>query len=155
MINPCVHCGQNETVAGEQVCSDCARISRCAGCTIFFGNLVKPSKENPMFCDSCLELENNILFYCQGCHKQLPLFYSPNTNTLHFVVRGNFCGHCNNTCAIEARNSVDNLKSEPFMGYLEILFKQIATGNISKEMFDEAMFLNPQDVKSVPKTNNK
>lgn len=151
MKNLCLHCGEREQMDADMLCSVCADYPKCEGCQVIFGiGICKPSMENPNRCDSCLDFEDNIAFFCKGCHKRLPLFYSPNTNTLHIVVRGNWCGNCNNACAIEARRARDREETPEYIGYLGILAKQLLMGVVSQGAFDEAREMNPHDITRQP-----
>lgn len=145
--NLCFHCEIRPQVNKEMLCDVCIAYPKCEGCQVIFGDgFAKPSKTNPNRCDSCLYLEDRVDFYCKLCHKRLPLFYSPNVNTLHFIVRGNFCGHCNNACAIEARMATPREETPEYIGYLGILANQLAKGRISFGAFEEAKEMNPHDI---------
>ncbi len=147
MKNVCLHCNSRPQVPGEMLCEKCLAYPKCEGCQVIFGEgFSRPSRTNPNRCDSCLYLEDNVGFFCEIDGKRLPLFYSPNTNTLHFIVRGNFCGHCNNACAIQARVSTPREEAREYIGYLALLADEVTKGRVSIGAFEEAKEMNPHDI---------
>jgi len=139
----CLHCTERPQVADSVLCDVCAVYPRCEVCSIIFGERTAVASENPNRCDLCLNFEDKIKFACSRCNKKLPLFYSPNTNTPHIVVRGNWCGECNGICARESK-VVKEKDDSQFVGYLALLHSQLLMGKITQGQFDEAVLRNPQ-----------
>lgn len=144
-MTTCLHCEVNPAIKGETICESCAALPRCSACQVIFGDtaLNRRSKLREDRCDSCESLEDNIELSCQVCGKRLALYFSPHTNTLHYIVRGNFCYACNSICAIQSRAIKEKIVPEDFVGYLAILVKHVGVNDPS---FAEAMELNPHDI---------
>lgn len=150
MKNKCFHCLEKERIEGGMLCIDCSKLPKCEGCQVILGGGdAKASKTNPKRCESCLYYEERIDFKCQMCHKKIPLFYSPRTEILHFVVRGNFCGKCNAKCAIGSREITDEEDSKEYVGYLALMEKQMLRGEISQDQFEFACEMNPHDINRI------
>lgn len=146
----CLHCLKRDQIKGKMLCEVCILLPKCEGCQVILGGgHSKSSKTNPKRCESCLYLEEKIKLKCIMCKKKIPIFYSPNTETLHFLVRGNFCGHCNNICAREAREVMAREETKEYTGYLALMADQLAKGKITIGMFEEARELNPHDINRI------
>lgn len=148
----CLHCAKRPQISGNTgntrntLCDVCIAYPRCEVCDVIFGEgFSVASNDNPNRCESCINFEDAIDFFCSRCKKKLRLFYSPNTNTLHNVVRGNWCGHCNSLCAIESHIRHDGADASEFSGYLALLNAQLLMGRVTQGQFDEAKYMNPHD----------
>ncbi len=63
---------------------------KCEGCEIILGGLCNPSKENPLRCEACLHLEDNITNRCKICEVTI-IDLNP---VKYYKQHGNFCFEC-------------------------------------------------------------
>jgi len=83
----CSHCYRDLVKGG--LCKDCTLLPRCECCEIIFSDLGDvPSKENPLRCKSCLQVEDNIKTECFLCRDEMF------NDLARYIEKGNLCSTC-------------------------------------------------------------